>query len=254
MANAIKVFHIFLEYFPNMFSILISALMWGNSRFVFFFFLIGWQTFTKHPNSLPRWMNHIYIKLHSREVVAEKFTQGISGENPYWEDDQAVPSLSDHCIRSIVRWLEPTFEYVQRWPQVFLVQAGNQQPPQRKWPTTILGASEPHWRYQVNISCIIILKSFCLCTGCSSGRVNCSTLDQCKLGSSMTGWRMGSTGRGGVIAKTLPKTKDTTPPESLLCWVVNMYRIHLQMPVSISNKWRGSSWRELEEDVCWANP
>ena len=40
-------------------------------------------------------------------MVAEKFTQGISGENPYWEDDQAVPSLSDHCIRSIVRWLEP---------------------------------------------------------------------------------------------------------------------------------------------------
>ena len=104
MANAIKVFHIFLEYFPNMFSILISALMWGNSRFVFFLFLIGWQTFTKHPNSLPRRRNHIYIKLHFREVVAEKFTQGISGENPYWEDDQAVPSLSDHCIRSIVRW------------------------------------------------------------------------------------------------------------------------------------------------------
>ena len=41
----------------------------------------------------------------NREVVAEKFTQGISGENPYWEDDQDVPSLSDHCIKSIVRWL-----------------------------------------------------------------------------------------------------------------------------------------------------
>ena len=61
MANAIKVFHIFLEYFPNMFSILISALMWGNSRFVFFFFLIGWQTFTKHPNSLPRRKSHLPI-------------------------------------------------------------------------------------------------------------------------------------------------------------------------------------------------
>ena len=44
-----------------------------------------------------------------REVVAEKFNQGISGENPYWEDNQAVPSLSDHCIKSIVRWLTQNF-------------------------------------------------------------------------------------------------------------------------------------------------
>ena len=41
----------------------------------------------------------------SREVVVEKFGQGLSGENPYWEDEQAVASLSDHCIRSIVRWV-----------------------------------------------------------------------------------------------------------------------------------------------------
>jgi hypothetical protein len=37
------------------------------------------------------------------EVVAEKFTQGISGENPYWEDNQRVSSLSDLCIRAAVR-------------------------------------------------------------------------------------------------------------------------------------------------------
>ena len=56
IANAIKVFHIFLEYFPNMFSILISALMWGNSRFVFF--LVG-KHLQKHPNSLPRQRSHL---------------------------------------------------------------------------------------------------------------------------------------------------------------------------------------------------
>lgn len=44
------------------------------------------------------------LVFHDREVVGEKFRQGISGENPYWEDDQTVPSLSDHCIKTIVRW------------------------------------------------------------------------------------------------------------------------------------------------------
>ena len=39
----------------------------------------------------------------SKEVVSEKFSHGISGENPYWEDDQVVPSLSDLCIKTLVK-------------------------------------------------------------------------------------------------------------------------------------------------------
>ena len=48
----------------------------------------------------------LQFNIGDREVVAEKFSQGISGENPYWEDNQAVPSLSDHCIKTIVRWVD----------------------------------------------------------------------------------------------------------------------------------------------------
>ena len=39
----------------------------------------------------------------SKEVVTDKFSHGISGENPYWEDDQVVPSLSDLCIKTLVK-------------------------------------------------------------------------------------------------------------------------------------------------------
>ena len=39
----------------------------------------------------------------SKEVVTQKFSNGISGENPYWEDDQVVPSLSDLCIKTLVK-------------------------------------------------------------------------------------------------------------------------------------------------------
>ena len=61
----------------------------------------------------------LQFNIGDREVVAEKFSQGISGENPYWEDNQAVPSLSDHCIKTIVRLAGQTPHTAQNFWEIF---------------------------------------------------------------------------------------------------------------------------------------
>ena len=39
----------------------------------------------------------------SKDVVLEKFSSDLSSENPYWDSDRSVASLSDICIKMLVR-------------------------------------------------------------------------------------------------------------------------------------------------------
>ena len=115
----------------------------------------------------------LQFNIGDREVVAEKFSQGISGENPYWEDNQAVPSLSDHCIKTIVRWVDKPLTLLrisgkyflrvihlpekvillrktrEKYSEVFLLQAGCEQAAHRERPPAFLGSAQPRRRHQV---------------------------------------------------------------------------------------------------------
>ena len=116
----------------------------------------------------------------------------------------------------------------EKYSEVFLLQAGCEQAAHRERPPAFLGSAQPRRRHQVqeNDNCKIF------------SHLSILSFNPEHKGSSMIGWRMASTGKGGFFQLTI---KSST---NLRKWRQNKNRCQSQYPTSDVVR-HGGSWKRM---------